>query len=145
MITYPEVQLPPGVFKTYSLRRPPGGEFWRKATCEEIDCAAWRDGWVTRVPVGSPQAQYIDAKQHGRRYRETTALDRTVREFVFAPGQMCFGAAGHRVMIEREPLYIVRNGDHRQQLPGGRQHFRGEDWRDDMAEHLDGIRSEIEG
>jgi hypothetical protein len=143
--TYPDVQLPPGAFKTYSLRRPPGRAFWRKATCEEFGCSAWRNGWVTRVPAGSPQAAYITGRACGRRYFETTGLDQTIREFMFEPGQMCFGAAGHRIAVEREPLYIVRNGDHRQQLPGGRQHVRGEDWRDDMAEHLDGIRPEIEG
>ena len=37
----------------------PSRTHWRKATCREVNCSHYVNGWVTRVAPGSPQDLYI--------------------------------------------------------------------------------------
>jgi len=138
---------PVQAYKTYAIRQPLATH-WRRATCEEVGCEAFLKGWVTRVPAGSPQAEYIASKVHGRRFHETTGhgnLARAEREFMFAPGQPCFRASEHRLPHGRPPLYVVRGGDHRGNPSGERLvHRRPEDWAEDLGEHLDMIKERQE-
>jgi len=129
-------QGPVQAYKTYAVRQPLATH-WRKATCEEINCPAFLNGWVTRVPWGSPEADYIIAGRHRRRFKETTGIDSAEREFMFAPGQPCWRASEHQAPLGRPPLFIVRGGDYRGNPAGDRRvHVRAEDWRDDLGEHL---------
>jgi hypothetical protein len=124
-------------FQTFSIQRPAGQGYWRKGTCEESGCKFWRDGWVTRVPRNSPQEKYIISGQSGRDYYETTGIGPAEREFMFAPGQQCFQSHEHRVPIEREPLYVVRDGDGRGNPTGRKRVIRdGVEWKDRFAEEL---------
>lgn len=124
-------------YKTYALKAPPSTH-WRRATCAEIDCPAYLNGWVTIVPTASPQAVYIRAGA-GRRFEES-APEAGMASFFFPPGQPCFKASEHRTPLEREPLYIVRDGDFRGN-PTGRsmRHQRGSDWVEDFGEHQQAI------
>lgn len=117
----------------FTLARPAGTDFWRRATCEEISCTQWRNGWITVLPDLDDRSAYIRAES-GRRFTEHR-IDGGLVEFRFPPGQTCFAAAGHQVQIEREPLYLVR-GPHSRV-----QHTRGELWVEDMSERLDVIRT----
>lgn len=133
-------QLPSQHFKTYEIVAPLQTHF-RKATCAEVECAAYVNGWVTRVPVGSQAEQYIRSGGSGRRFTETTTIDSAEREFVFEPGQQCFASDKHRVPLEREPLYIARGGDARgNPMRERRVHTRASDWQEDFAGHLDRVR-----
>ncbi|HUM06357.1 MAG TPA: hypothetical protein VLT90_12910 [Terriglobales bacterium] len=132
-----------GAYKTYGLVRPLATH-WRRATCEEVECSAFLHGWITRVPRGSEQAQYVLSKAHGRTFTETAGLDSTEHEFLFGPGQTCFGSADHKVPIEREPIYIVRDGDWRGNPTGWRrEHKNGDDWVEDFGEHQDVLAARI--
>jgi hypothetical protein len=139
-------KMPPSAYKTYALRLPKETHY-RKATCQEVLCEAYMNGWVTHIDVstnlGQRQAKYIVDKS-GRTFTETTSIDTShLREFRFPQGQQCF--ADHQVPLEREPLYIVRGGDWRGNPRGEhRVHVRASDWIEDFAEHQAGIIAEIE-
>lgn len=83
---------------------------WRKATCAEIDCPNYVNGWSatidTSTPLGQRQARYIRYNS-GRHYSENATADGIVT-FIFPPGQTCFGSDRHRIRIDREPLYVIR-------------------------------------
>lgn len=126
--------------KTYAISSPIQTHT-RPATCAEVDCQHYLSGWVTHVDVstelGQRQAKYI-ANDSGRRFQETTGLGDIGagrREFMFPPGQKCFQE--HRVSLEREPLFVVRD------LGQRRVHARGEDWVDDFRSHMDKINQQL--
>lgn len=109
---------------TYAIRRPPGTHR-RRVTCAAVECAAWRDGWVTAIDptfrgdgwTGQDQLDFLRADQT-RHHTEHVRGDGVV-EFHYPPGQHCF--AQHTRALEREPDYL-RIG-------------RRERYRHDTAEH----------
>lgn len=131
--------------QTYSLIRPAGDpQWWRPAGCDEIECAPHRYGWVTIVdevtPLGAQQARYI-RHECGRAFSEHRRDD-GLTAFTFAAGQECFASSGHRRPVVREPLYVVRGGDHRgNPLNRRRIHDRPEHWVEDFAENQDKIQT----
>lgn len=129
-------QLPVTAMKTYGLRAPLRSH-WRKATCAEVDCESYRNGWMTTVSNDSRAAYYI-RKESGRSFTETS-LDGGRVIFTFGPGQTCFASDEHVVRLEREAFYVVREGDWRgnprPHTAGNRTHVRAEDWVDDFATH----------
>lgn len=134
----------PGSYKTYQLLAPTSTHR-RPATCAEFECEAMAFGWVTtvdeRTQLGMSQAHYI-RKQSGRSFTE----DRTetgLTAFTFQPGQRCFAA--HTVPVERDPLFIVKDGDFRGNPRGTRprQHVNAADWVEDFSEHQDKISREL--
>lgn len=128
-----EPKLPASAVKTYALLQK-SSTHTRAATCAEVSCPAWQSGWTTMVPAGSPQADYIRAKSE-RAFRETRGMD-GLTVFTFPAGQRCFASDTHRVSLQREPFYVVRDGDWRgnprQTAPVTRT---AADWTDDFTEH----------
>lgn len=122
-------------FKTYSITAPLETH-WRPATCAEFGCKAHEFGWRTQVDessdLGQRQAHYI-RKESGRRFREERTGD-AVTTFTFEAGQRCF--TPHKVRVDRQEVYRVRDGDWRGN-PTGRvyTHTRPSDWVDDFATH----------
>ena len=58
-------------YQTYQVIRPSTPKYWREATCEQVDCSHWRNGWQQTVDLntslGQKQARYI--RDHaGRSY-----------------------------------------------------------------------------
>jgi hypothetical protein len=144
MLFRPDPQMPSGAYKTYGLVRPLKTH-WRRATCQEIECEAYVKGWITRVPMGSEQAQYILSNAHGRKYIDITPLESSEHEFLFKCEQTCFGSADHRVPIERDPIYLVRDGDFRGNPTGWRiRHENADDWVEDFGSHQDVIKTMTE-
>jgi hypothetical protein len=143
----PTPKAPSWAYKTYVIKAPLRTH-WRKATCKEVECKAFREGWKTVVPVDSPQAQYIRAHA-GRAYTETRAThhDSQGNElplvgmtcFDFPPGEQPFASEehdNHRISLERDPLFIVRGGDYRGNPTGyRRRHTKPEFWVEDFANH----------
>lgn len=132
--------MPVGAYQTYSITSRPDRAV--VAACEQVGCAAWRNGWEStideRTDLGKQQAAYI--RQRSRRtFRELkTAAGLTV--FRFEPGQRCF--AEHKTMPE---IYAVRDGDWRGNPTGRRRmHQRAADWVEDMAEHTQRIADQRE-
>lgn len=135
----------PERYKTYQLLAPVATHR-RPATCEEVSCDASAHGWLTLVDeatdLGQRQAAYI-RRDSRRAFRESRTPEGLTR-FEFSAGQRCF--AQHSVPIERDPLFIVKDGDFRGNPRGTRprQHVRAADWVEDFAEHQDKIVREIE-
>lgn len=137
-------QGPVRAYKTYKISSPITTHY-RAASCEEVDCEAWKRGWTTRVPFGGDLADYVTSGKHGRRYREVTGLGEAERTFMFYAGQACFQSGEHRVSLERPALYVVRDGDWRGNPTGhSRLHARPEDWVEDFALHQQGIADRVE-
>lgn len=128
-------------YRTYQIVAPISTHF-RPATCEEVDCDAYRHGWKTLVPSNSDQALYIRSGASGRRFIEVNdSCDETIgmTEFIFEAGQRCFGASKHVVPLERDPIFNVRENGLT------RRHTRPELWTEDFAGHLDKVRRIKEG
>lgn len=129
---------PSNAYQTYAIRQPAGTHF-RPATCEEIDCPEFLNGWLTRVPIGSEHEHLITSGGTGRRYHEVTAIASAEREFLFDAGQPCFRASTHQVPLGKPATFLLKVGD------GGPRVLPGADaWRDDMGEHLDKVREQRE-
>lgn len=137
-----EPAMPPGAYQTYRIVSP-AATHWRAASCEEVDCLDWRNGWRVRVEELSPQLLHT-ATNSGRRYQ---VLDVAEGEhwLVFEAGQACFRAGEHKVPTGRPELYVVQGGDWRGNPTGmRRQHSKAEDWVDDFGTHQQKIADQIE-
>lgn len=139
--------LPVEQMKTYRIAAPLQSHF-RDATCEEVDCTHWRNGWQTKVdestPLGKTQAHYI-RNQSGRYFKEDRNQEPGITVFTFEAGQRCFNYASHKVSLNRPALYVVRDGDWRGNPTGNnRRHVNGDDWVDDFRNHQDKIATQIE-
>lgn len=127
-------KLGPELMKTYAIVRK-SGLHYRPATCAEVECEQWKNGWITRVPAGSDADQYLISKAHGRTFQQGWR-DGGERTYTFPPGQECFRSSQHRIAIEREPFFVVRDGDWRgNPLGTPAVNRRPDDWVDDFANH----------
>ena len=80
---------------------------WREASCREVGCGQYLNGWQTVLPANDiANVEYI--RRSGLGFREE-GEGQLVR-FIFEPGQECFKgrAGGHRMPVERDPL-LLRN------------------------------------
>lgn len=133
---------PVGAYRTFEVAAPLGTH-WREGTCEEVDCEAYRLGWVTKIDIGTElgrqQAMYI-IDHSGRRF-VPERIGETLVEFTFEPGQKCF--ARHQVPLERDPLLIVRDGDWRGNPTGQRRLLSNvDDWVGEFQENQERIARE---
>jgi len=134
----PASRIPRAASNGHILHRPldPAADFWRRATCAEVECAGWLHGFRLRIDestqLGQAQAAYLRAVTSRRRAREwRDEVGLTV--FEYAPGQRCTSDSDdqHRVPVEREPLYIVRDPRQGRRLVGQTQ------WVDVLHQHTD--------
>lgn len=136
-------QMSPQAYKTYQITAPRATHY-RKGTCEEAECQQYRNGWITRIDevtdLGARQARYI-RKQSGRKFTEARSPV-GLTTFSFPAGQSCFKE--HQVPLERDPLYVVKQGDYRAYSGTPMLHKRPDDWVDDFANHQDKIKTAIE-
>lgn len=115
----------------------------REASCAEVDCEHYLNGWRTTVDegtdLGQQQAYYI-RNVSGRHYREDRNQAPGLTVFEFEAGQTCFTAEPHRIQTRPE-LFVVRDGDWRGNPTGRRRiHQRPEDWVDEFANHQLAVR-----
>lgn len=132
-------------YKTFQIVTPLATHF-RPATCDEVECSHYLNGWETSVDestdLGQGQAHYV-RKESGRRFSERREAGLTV--FTFEAGQRCFQSYNHRTRLERPEIFISRDGDRRGN-PTGRatKHTHPDHWVEEFAEHQDRIKTEIE-
>lgn len=134
----------PEAYKTYAVVSPLGTHF-RPATCEEVGCPHYANGWRVRVE-GLPPELVHAARTSGRKYMEQHVADNETW-LVFDAGQACFRASDHRTRkSDRPPLYVVRDGDYRgnPRRTKDRVHHTPDNWLDDFATHQQAIADEIE-
>jgi hypothetical protein len=136
--------MPPQMYKTHTLAQPLRTH-WRRATCAEVDCPRYLNGWKSVLDMTGQDGQNAAAwirSMSGLHFTES-ATGPSELTFLFPAGQMCARADRHRLPLGRDPLMLVRGGDHRGN-PSGLKHLfgRAEDWRDDLGEHLDVLREQ---
>jgi hypothetical protein len=132
--------------QTYTIKSP-RQTHTRPATCEEVNCKQWREGWVTTVPIGSPQHDLIKQILRGyapdglkRSAKDVTSIGSPNAEYFFDAGSPCFKASKHRKSLERPEFYLVRGGDWRGNTGLIRRHTKPEHWVEDMSETLETVR-----
>ncbi len=139
-----EPKLPAGAMQTYAIHAP-RATHWRAASCAEVGCAGYLNGWRTVLhPVDqAAQVAYIRGDRT-RRHEEVPGLVDGMVVFTFEAGQRCFSHTSHRVRLDRQELYVVRGGDWRGNPDGMlRRHVRPCDWVDDFANHQARITDKI--
>lgn len=130
----------PYQYKSYRFIRP--ASHWRKATCEEVGCPHWANGWRVRIQ-GLTDHDFYTATHCGRKYREVQIRDGE-SYLEYEAGQPCFEAHKHVMEVGIEPIYLVQRGDYRQYVEHPRRHANIQNWMEDFAEHQEGIRRIIE-
>jgi hypothetical protein len=142
-LSRPQPLMDASAYKSYEIRSPLSTHF-RPATCAEVNCLHYLNGWRVRVEALTPDLLHT-ARNSGRTYTEQSIAEGETY-LVFAPGQPCFKVSQHRARLDRPPLYIVRDGDYRGNPRGtkARQHLRPENWVEDFAEHQQKLADEIE-
>lgn len=136
------MRMPVGSYKTYAMRSPIQTHF-RRATCAEVDCDAFINGWSYRVETLLPEDLYV-AKHSGKRYRELH-IGPNENYIVFEAGQACFGAPQHVISLHRPEFYFVGRGHHsvfstRNAVP----RKDAAEWLDDFANHQDKLNTMIQ-
>lgn len=131
--------LPVTAVKSYQAVSPA-----RPATCEQVACGAYLNGWQTIVPEGSDHAALVRSLSGRYRFTEAAQPGGLV-EFTFPPGQQCFQASQHRLPAEGAERWIVRGGDWRGNPRGEfTEHTRAEFWVEDFAEHQQALADRLE-
>jgi hypothetical protein len=138
----PEPVGPPAAYKTYAVVAPLGSHF-RPGTCAEAGCEHYLNGWRVQWDNLTPELRHA-ATTSGRKYT-LQAVSATESWLIFEAGQPCFRASQHRVRVDRAPLYVVKDGDHRGNPRGTkpRVHMSPDNWLDDFATHQQRISDEI--
>jgi hypothetical protein len=132
---------PAQAYQTFQILVPDAN--WRPASCEEVGCGFFLNGWRLRVEVLPPQMLYT-AKTAGRRFVEHRVADGETW-LVFEAGQSCFKTTEHRVRLDMPELYVVRDGDWRGNPTGSvRRHKRAADWVDQFGEHQQNVAELLE-
>lgn len=127
-----------GLMLTYSVLQPVSEATTRPATCAEVGCRPYHEGWQINALVLTEQ-HYADLKAGGWAW---TVIDVSATEqyLLFSPGQRCLAHSTHRIhAADRPSIYVVRDGKPgryrgTRRLHGGRR--AAADWKDDMQNHL---------
>ncbi len=103
-----------------------------KATCAEVDCPNYVNGWRLRWDILTEEQRHT-ATHAGRKYQliEVSELEHWL---VFEPGQLCFRESTHKRRIDKPENFIVKDG----RAPA-MTHTRIDDWVDDLHNHTDRI------
>jgi hypothetical protein len=105
------VTAPVHTMRTYQIDQPLNTHY-RRASCAEVECRNYTRGWVMGYDLTDPQAAAAARwiRDHsGRTFSAKLTPGKVV--LTFPAGQTCFRK--HRVPLQREPFYVVRNGDFR--------------------------------
>jgi hypothetical protein len=123
-------QAPPSAYETFSVHRPLATH-WRPATCAEVACPDYLNGWKARVEQLTEKGLYA-ATHCGRKF-DRVAVAPGETWLVYDAGQPCFHAKQHCKPLERPELFVVRAGDWRD--PGNPFKISPESWLDSFGEN----------
>ena len=134
-----EPAMRPDQYKTYQMLAPQRTHR-RKATCAEVSCPAYANGFKMGFDLSDPDrakaAKWIRLHS-GRKFTVDESVPGKVI-LTFPSGQSCFQT--HTISIEREPFYIVRGGDARATI-GELLKRTPDHWVDDFANHQDRLHT----
>jgi len=134
-----EPTLGPQYFKTYAWKAPLESH-WRRATCEEVNCEAMRNGFVMTIDLttelGRKQFHYLTKVDKDRSH----SLQRTGPfevKLIYGPGNPCMKRAEHRIQIGKPPILLVHEGDWRgnPRRAAPYIHRYADDWTEDFMLH----------
>ena len=132
---------PAQAYQTFQILAP-SSTHRRKATCVEVDCPDYQKGWRVRVE-GLDAGMLHTAKTSGRKFTELHVAEGE-NWLVFEAGQPCFRAATHSVPLDKQEIYIARDGDYRGNPTGRvRKHTKPEFWVEHMADDVDKVKKRI--
>lgn len=131
---------PATAYSTWAIIAPP--DRWRPATCEDVDCGYWRQGWVTTVPAGGALEHTLKAS--GRRWSTAVPNPDGTVSYTYAPGTPCFRASEHRAHRDEDDVYIRLDGHHTRYTGGRTVHSGPVPWRDELGENQERLREAIE-
>jgi len=146
-------RIPPALdvtqMKTYGLSAPQQTHY-RRASCREVDCPNYLNGWRSGFDVTDPEkaeAVRLIRLHSGRLFtvEELVGASGKVENVIltFGPGQECF--LKHSIALERDPVLYVRHGDFRGNDTGWKHVFGSNtDWVDDFGEHQEKIKDRVE-
>lgn len=140
-------QGPTHAYQTYAIRTGLDTHY-RKATCAEIDCPDYLNGWYLKIE-GTPQELLHIATHCGKRYRQGEVLiegqTQAFKALIFEAGQPCFRESTHVKSLERPEFFYVGRGDYRSFTTRKAKLFdRPDQFVDSMQTELDKIRTRIE-
>jgi hypothetical protein len=131
---------PARLFKGYAIDAPMSRVFRERATCEQVDCADWRSGWMVRAELLDARMwAEIKAKRYSWRRMDVSPTERYI---AFEPGQPCFAASTHTRLI-RNPLFVEHGSAKWGRTGPGYVHKRAEDWTESFAEHQDKLAAQV--
>lgn len=129
-------------YKTYQIVSPLSTH-WEPATCQQVDCPDYLNGWRVKIE-GLPAEMVHAARTSGRKFSELE-ISQNEHWLVFEAGQPCFRASEHRRLLDKQEIFIARDGDYRGNPTGHvRRHTRPEFWLEDFAEHQDKLAEQIQ-
>lgn len=131
----------PSAYKTYQAKAPIASH-WTTATCAQVACEHWTNGWAVRAEYLSAEDLHL-VTTSGRKHR-TERVAEGETWLVFEAGQPCFAAGTHLRRLEREELFVVRDGDWRANPTGRTAQLPIQSWVDDFGEHQDRLDDLIE-
>lgn len=140
-------QLPVTAYETYAVDSPLATHF-ALATCEEIDCPRWLNGWAVAITPDAVGQQFDDLiKRSGKKYVRLSVAEAEAKHpgtqfggalyvYAFEPGQPCFyqGTNRHVKPVGRPDIFSVHGGDHRGHTTE-RKVMRPQDWQEKFVEH----------
>ena len=117
--------LTPSSKTSFRVNRPL--DHWRKASCEEIACPHWREGWelvmglnpeclhvneaaCDKLKCHWPEVQWIRAGGSKRRFMEREQIEPMIYQFHFPAEQPCFKESRHKVPRGIDPLLLKQIG-----------------------------------
>jgi hypothetical protein len=138
-----EPKAGPDAFKTYQITAP-SSTHRRRAMCSEVGCEKRKRGYKAQFDVsttaGRANAHMVESLKGRRMW--SRRVEGPLVTYTFPAGQDCLDV--HTVPLEREPLYIVRGGDHRgnpRKIPS--RQMRPADFVDDWATHQSELHDRI--
>ena len=136
---------PVSAYRTYGLSMPLKTH-WRRATCAEVSCLQYLNGWVSTfdlsTDLGAKQYHFCSREDRDRSFTEERTALNLVR-LSYPAGTPCFRRGQHQVPLERPARLIVAHGDWRGFLGAPRVHARAQDWVEDFSLHADKINTAI--
>lgn len=127
--------MPAGAYKTFTVVAPLSTHF-RPATCAEVECDKYLNGW--RVRTDTLDEQMIHTATHAGRKFQWLHVSEMENWLVYEAGQACFQASTHRTRVDKPELFIVRDGDWRGNPRGTEPEKHNADtWVDSFAHHQD--------
>lgn len=150
-------QMPTQNYTTFAIKSPISTHY-RRATCAEVNCADYLNGWYLKIE-GTPEDLLYLATHSGRRYTTgevviekeveidgaITVVPDMFKALIFEAGQGCFAEATHVKSLERQEFYFSGRGDYRSfSIRKAHLYDRPDQFVDDFDHHLTRIRRALE-